>query len=335
MRWFLCQLVPFFFLPAVVCLDGRPAAAQQTTVATPQAAAGHSFYERMGVAWGVRGKGWDFSFGRPMTRAPVRGQAVGGGMQGGWAVRGKQGTGFFQFHAEQGSRRSLGSQTPVLTTRDGAPGYLHGGRLRPFVVGYYPVVGGYPVAAPWVGPTWLPGGTVQLPTYQTFTTGGTVWVPDGGAAVLGGLGRRAVADRQFGAPLGLPTARAGARRQSAVVGQVTATVHDLSAGEPLELRGPSDRASVADSQRTGWAAARESSAARPAPSVAEARRLREADRAARQGKAQESFERGRAAEKAGKKGAAKIFYQTALAEARGPLARRIQEHLDALSAAGR
>ncbi|MBN1588702.1 MAG: hypothetical protein JW888_04230 [Pirellulales bacterium] len=327
MRHFDCRVV-LCSLSVVACLACRPAAAQQSTVAVPYSAANHGFHERMGVAWGIHGKGWNFSFGSPMTSVPVQGLAVGGGLHGGWAMQGKHGAGFVRFSAEQGSRRSLVSQTPMLNTTPGRPAWFFNGSFSPFVIGYQPVVGGYPVAAPWVGPAWLNGGTVRLPSNRTFSMGSSVWVPNGGATALGGVERSAVGGRRFGAPL----ARAGARRQSAVAGQVAATVHDLSDDGTLDLRGTPRAESVADREQAHWTATRQSSAARPAPGVAEARHLHAADKAAVQDEARRAFERGQEAERAGKKGAAKVYYQMALRKAHGSLAREIQASLDAMTA---
>lgn len=83
----------------------------------------------------------------------------------------------------------------------------------------------------------------------------------------------------------------------------------------------------------GWqrlAAAEESSAGRPAPSVAEARRMREAEQIAQQKEVQALWIRGRTAEEDGKPGVAKIYYQMVANRASGDMQRRAIERLDAL-----
>ena len=74
-----------------------------------------------------------------------------------------------------------------------------------------------------------------------------------------------------------------------------------------------------------------SSAARPAISVADARRLHERDQAAAQAEAQSLFDRGFAAEREGKPATARLYYQMAAKNARGPLLEQIQARLHAVA----
>ncbi len=48
----------------------------------------------------------------------------------------------------QGSRRSLVTQTPMVTVPNGGSGYFIDAELRPFVIGYTPVVGQAPIMPP-------------------------------------------------------------------------------------------------------------------------------------------------------------------------------------------
>ncbi len=74
-----------------------------------------------------------------------------------------------------------------------------------------------------------------------------------------------------------------------------------------------------------------SSAARPAMSVADARRLHERDQAAAEKESQRLFDRGLAAEREGKPATARLYYQTAAKNALGPLSEQIQARLRALA----
>lgn len=77
--------------------------------------------------------------------------------------------------------------------------------------------------------------------------------------------------------------------------------------------------------------ARPSSAAQPAPSVAEARRLRAADAARSNAEAEGWLARGQKAEAAGKLGVARVCYQTAARQATGEVKQRAIQRLEALA----
>ena len=77
-------------------------------------------------------------------------------------------------------------------------------------------------------------------------------------------------------------------------------------------------------------AAQESSAGRAAPSVAEARRLHELEKAADQADLNVLMERARTAEEEGKPGVAKIYYQMIAKRASGDLKSQAQQRLAAL-----
>jgi hypothetical protein len=77
-------------------------------------------------------------------------------------------------------------------------------------------------------------------------------------------------------------------------------------------------------------AAQESSAGRAAPSVAEARRLHELEKAADRADLNVLMERARTAEEEGKSGVAKVYYQMVVKRASGDLKSQAEEHLAAL-----
>ena len=124
---------------AALC-QNRSAYGQQAGVNVPLHSAGHSFYENIGVRWGVQGKGWFFNFGGP---APVPG--FGGFDPNAQAKFGTSfGNGFFQLTAGQGSSTSFSSQSPSVTVPNGGFGYFSDTTQRPFVAGLVPVVGSEP-----------------------------------------------------------------------------------------------------------------------------------------------------------------------------------------------
>jgi len=114
------------------------------------------------------------------------------------------------------------------------------------------------------------GTTVQLPQFNFFTISTSVMVPDSGGAFLGGVGGGAQTN-------GMPGFgnTAGARGVSAGGVSVTAQIHDMRAMDRALLSDPADERATAAAQV--WAGrferARQSSAGRPAMSVAEARRV--------------------------------------------------------------
>ena len=95
------------------------ASAQQVNVETPFHSVGHSYYEQIGVRWGLRGNGWFFNSG---GLAPV---PFGGGDPNAAAHFGFGGqNGFFTITAGQGSDRSLVSSSPSVTIMNGGQGYF-------------------------------------------------------------------------------------------------------------------------------------------------------------------------------------------------------------------
>ncbi|NUQ62624.1 MAG: hypothetical protein HUU20_09055 [Pirellulales bacterium] len=136
------------------------AGAQQATLPTPQQAISDSFFERVGVNWGLNWSSGFFRFGGAgLAIPPVGDFDPGAGANFGFGFRSGGMDGFFHFAAGQGYRQGFISQTPGLTVTNGFPGSFSDGSLSPFVVGHMPVVGGFPIFGT-VGPT------VPEPIYQ-------------------------------------------------------------------------------------------------------------------------------------------------------------------------
>src|SRR4030095_9933929 len=83
--------------------------AQQVTVATPHPTASNSFYEQIGVNWGLRGNGWFFQFGGPVA-PPFGGFDPNAGASFGFAGP----NGFLNITAGQGSSSTFSGQTPMI-----------------------------------------------------------------------------------------------------------------------------------------------------------------------------------------------------------------------------
>ena len=176
--------------------------------------------------------------------------------------------------------------------------------------------------------------SVQLPTFGFVTVATTVSVPDGGRTFLGGINRASSGRNEFGMPLSpFPNNRAIGSERSAQSMSVTATIIDMR-----EL----DAAVLGQSNYV----------MRPAPELAKIRQLAEAQNSnagqgdtslaaikaglsqkknAEQQEAWLSFEKGLAAEEAGKLSSANVYYQMALRRASGELKSLAESRLAAIS----
>lgn len=312
---------------ASCCAPTLPA--QQVTSGGSLQGVGSSFSEHSGTSWGFRSGGMNFQFG---------GALPSGGANWGFSVLRPGFSGFFNGAWGQSSQQTFSTQSASVTSLNGYPGYMTDVTVTPFVIGSIPVrgdyfVGGFPIVGTFA--PYGPGGTtVQLPTLSTFETGITVWVPSGGAANLGMIGRAAEGAAQVGAP-GLRGNVARGGNVGVAGAQVNAVVHDLQAmDEAIQAQGRAGGNAPA-SQQQAAAAADASSAAQPAMSVAQARRLHEAETRAAADEAQSWFDRGVTAEEEGKPGVAKLYYQMAARQASGELKQKAQEKVAKLSAAGK
>lgn len=201
------------------------------------------------------------------------------------------------------------------------------------------------------------GQAVQLPTYSYFGTGTVVSVPDRGSVYTAGVNRAASGISEFGTPL-LPfrNRSIGSERSASSV-WTSVYIHDFEAMEEDLLshargssgQGLASRTLPASSMATAGhqlaprsgAAPRATWQARQAPrpatgplvkSIAELQAERAGEQQARIAEARDLFERGRAAEQAGKANVARIYYQQASRRAAGPLKEQILAQLAMLTA---
>ena len=128
--------------PLAIAFLAGTAAGQQATIGVSNRGVGASFYENIGVQWGVRGNGWFFNFGGGGAQPPFGGFDPNAGATFGFAGPG----GFFNLSAGQGASTTFGSQTPMVTMPNGGFATFNDQTLRPFVTGIVPVVGGAPPA---------------------------------------------------------------------------------------------------------------------------------------------------------------------------------------------
>jgi len=280
---------------AIVVAALAPAKGQQMTISTPYHSVGDSYFENMGVNWGIRGKGFDVRFGGPTVAAPPFGRSNPGASANlGLGFRHGGTSGFFNANWSQGWQGSCVSQVPVLTVTNGVPGTMFAGTLSPFVVGYVPVVGGYPT---------IPAVFAMPPMAMPV-------VPPSSSGVGADAIRQAVRS-------------SGAR-------QVAALPEEDHAAPPAVPPAPAVARGAGEGSAGKLALAQESSAGRPAPSVQEAKRLRAAEQASQHAEARVWFERGISAEQAGNLGAAKAYYHMAARRADDALHREIVQRIEAI-----
>ncbi|MDX1961614.1 MAG: hypothetical protein SFX18_00585 [Pirellulales bacterium] len=168
-----------------------PLLAQQVTIGAPFQNFNDNFHEQVGVGWnfglntpppvgfnndggpgaivglGLNGQpqqGINFGFGGPNPPGvPIPGNPAAPVGQLGWQVQGNGFRAGFNVFAGQGSSRSNVSQTPMITTLNGYPGYFSATTQRPFVTSVIPVVGGY--GSGFVQPVVVyPSGQIPWPT---------------------------------------------------------------------------------------------------------------------------------------------------------------------------
>lgn len=119
------------------------ATAQYSFTQTPFNTASHSFYENIGVSWGLQGKGWFANFGGAGGGVPAGFGGFDPNAQANLGVgfRGQGVSGHFSLTAGQGSDRTMTSTTPGVTVANGGIGFFSDVQQRPFVMGVIPIVG--------------------------------------------------------------------------------------------------------------------------------------------------------------------------------------------------
>lgn len=272
------------FTSLLIVVASSVASAQMVTTGTPFNRVSDSFHENIGTSWSLQGKNWSMSFG---GNNALPGQApfgnpggAGGGIQGGVGFGGNGFTGNIWGRMEQGSSRSLVSQTPSVTTFNGVPGMMSDTQQTPFVISNTPVVGS------WTG---MPG--LMDPTGGSLTSGLTR--PVGNSPVSQALSRVRAAE---GTPAGdLPN---GLKRAAFGSDRLTRNHSEVDDSPSYGSDNADDEPSSADSV---------------VGSVAQMKQLYQQENVEpKREKAQLNIEKARAAAEKGRIGAAKSYYKIAL-----------------------
>lgn len=133
--------------PVILLFVATTAQAQMINSTVPFNGLNSSFFETSGVNWSLRGPNAFANFGGRGPLLPPFGNAdPNGGLRGGVGFGGGGVSGSLGFQFAQGSSQSITSSAPSLTTMDGYPGSFSAGVIRPFVLGYTPIVGNYDAA---------------------------------------------------------------------------------------------------------------------------------------------------------------------------------------------
>jgi hypothetical protein len=316
-------------------LCAAAASAQQVRVGTPFHSTNSSYFENLATSWSLQGQGWNASFGQPSLSQPqFGGFNSGAGLSFGAAFLSNGVVGKFNFNFSQGSTQSLVSSTPTVTLQNGVPGYFSDTTQAPFVISYIPVVGGFsPVASvnPAMPPPFgsQPGGPANAAVAQALQrVRAQQAAMDDDQAIGPSPAQAAVRAQADPGPPALP--QGGPRPGFHAPGPASAAArpqHDLI------LPGQPDAAAAGETI-SRVARATQSSAGQAVPSVAEARRLYQAQQhdAAAEDQLAEYLARARDAESLGKPAVARQYYRLALHHASAAQREEIQGRLEAITA---
>jgi len=317
-RW---KLIVFAAIVTAAAGSGQ-AIGQQVSVSAPFRQVNESFFERIGISWGFNAPGVNFAFNSAgLAQPPFGGYDPQAGLRTAFLVAWPGGkNAWFNIEASQGFRRSVVTETPIITLWNGQPGFFADSSVTPFVISYIPVVGGFPSVIS-LDPRLPP---VFPETYGGFLDGDGAHQTNPGAAAL----RQKLAQSQQQSqiqqhdqqreqrPDQPPGQQRGQRRED----DLREHSGGRTDGTPSPVRlSPTTAEPV-----------QPSSAALPAPSVAEARKLHAQQQEAAQQEAAALVERARAAEAAGKPQLAKVYYEMAARRATGQLKQEVLQKLEAM-----
>ena len=303
----------------------RDVAAQQVTMGSPYHTLTDGFFEMNGVSWGGNFRGFNFSYGGGTLAQPAFGGfAAGAGLSTNFSILGPSGQINFGLNFSQGYRQSFTTQDPVITLMNGQTGFFSDTSQTPFVISVVPVVGAFPAVnefAPTLPPAQFAEAAgmpmmVGNPRVQGMIRANADAAADAEAA-REHPNRPRLVPAPPPAPAPAPPAENQAPEKDLNLAKPAAR---LAPDAPPPPAGPADR----------MAAAQASSAGRPAPSVAEARRMHQLEQGDGEEQWQALLERGRAAEDDGKPNVAKIYYQRVARHSTGEAKQQAQSRLDTL-----
>lgn len=290
------------------------ASAQQMTIHTPFRSASDSFFEQNSITWSGNWKGITFSFGGgALATPPFGGPDPTAGLSSNFAIADKYGQINFGINLGTGYRQSLVTQTPSVTIMNGQTGYVSDTSQTPFVISVIPVVGAFPVAPQGLPPVSMDDAAGVDPRIEAMA--------QVRADAQAQAAAQADAQAQAGGPVQFPPAQ---RRPNALAPQQK---------PPAPPADPApDPADVAAARLN---AAQQSTAGRPALSVAEAKRLHQQQQAAEDEEMAALMVRAQAMEEDGKPGVAKIYYQRVAKHATGKLQQQAKQKLHELQGASK
>jgi hypothetical protein len=290
------------------------AQAQQVTVGTPYRSIREGFWEQNNINWSGNYRGVNFSFGGGNLATPAfGGYTPNAGLGVNFGVAGKDGRLNFSGNFGQGYNQAFTSQTPSVTLMNGQTGFISDTSQTPFVVGVIPVVGAFPMV-----PQPLPqmSGSIPNPINPRIQA-----MLQAQADAQAAAAAQAAGNAQAGGPVPpLPPQP----QPNNLAPQKNVKLMNV----PDPIPAPPD---PVDEARQRLDAAQKSTAGRPAPSVAEARRLHEQEKAAGDGEMAALMVRAQALEEDGKPNVAKIYYQRIAKHATGELQQQAQRRLYELS----
>ena len=288
-----------------------PAQAQQVTVGNRFHTLSDSFFENNSINWSGNYRGVTFSFGGAnLTKPQFGGADPSAGLSANYAIVGKDGQIGFNMNFGQGYKQAFTTQAPSVTLFNGQTGYVSDTSQTPFVISVIPVVGNF---AP--GP--------QVPAVDPNAVDPRIQAMQQ-AQVDANEKADAQAAAQAKAGGAIPPLAQPQRQNN-----LAPRANSKPANEPERAANPAQAAAERLS------AAQESSAGRPALSVAEAKRLRQQETAAADGEMAALMERARALEEDGKPNVAKIYYQRVAKHANGELQQQAQTRLYELQGAAK
>ncbi len=296
----MSRLQPAIVLASAVLIAAwsAPTSAQQTTVTAPMHGVNDGFFEGVGVGFNASGRNWFFN-GIGPAPAPFGNANPGAGANLGFGFGFPGGNAQFNFGAGQGSSTGFSSVSPSVTSIDGTTGYIANVTQIPFVIGLVPVVGGV------------------------------------GGGVGGGLNGVA---GQFGPSAIPPIAQSPSLLDERLArlngGELQLARHGGGGGAPAvaKINPPAKHEAVAanDPAAIKLAQAQQSTAGTPATSIAALREQQRAEDEAAAAEIRTLLDEGRAAQAAGKIGAARLDYRQAAQRASGDLKREAEEALRSL-----
>jgi len=285
------------------------ARAQQVSIRSPFHTASDSFYETNAINWSGQYRGVTFSYGGGALATPPFGSPQpNAGLTTNFGFANKDGFVNFSTTFGQGYKQSLVSQTPSVTIMNGQQGFMSDTSQTPFVVSVIPVVGAFPTAPP------------AMPQMAPDEAGGidqrVQAMLQARADAQDQAAQQAAAQAQAGGPL---------RPMPAQVRPNALAPRQNQGGKAAD---PAPAApDPGDAAAARLNAAQQSTAGRPAPSVAEAKRMHQQEQASADEELAAMMVRAQALEEDGKPSVAKVYYQRIAKHATGALQQQARQKL--------